>query len=73
MWCNKDLVFEFTDQEDTLILSLLHRQTAGGSEPLTNRTWLDIAKAMNKASNGRKYKHRSIYARYTLYLKPGMD
>jgi hypothetical protein len=71
MWCQKDLIFEFTDQEDVTITDLLHLSTAGGTEPATNRTWPDIANAMNSGATSRKYNHRSIYARYTLYLAPG--
>ena len=71
MWCQKDLVFEFTEQDDAIIISLLNLSTAGGTEPATNRTWLAIASAMNEGPNSRKYNYRSICARWTLYLKPG--
>jgi hypothetical protein len=72
MWCIKDLEFKFTDQGGARIISLLRQYTAGGTEPPTNQTWLDIAKAVNAESNDRKSNHRSIYAHYTLYLKPGI-
>jgi hypothetical protein len=71
MWCPKDLVFEFTDREDAIAIRLLNLHTANGTEPATNRTWLDIASAMNaEPSDGREYNHRSINTRYFLHLAP---
>jgi hypothetical protein len=72
MWCQKDLVFELQTKK-MLLSSPSYIYTQGGTELTSNQTWLEIANAMNaEASNGRKCCHRSIYARYSLFLAPGI-